>query len=124
MKTPGKKILDAINPGNWAKAGVKEAGEQVRAVVDETTYSSEEQAADTTTRQQNDMQSDSWLSKNVRPIAFLHFLVLFDLLIFTAIDVEPWAQDVIKTAFFSILMWYFGERAILKITREVKRARS
>jgi len=125
MKTPGifKTIKETINPAEWVKGGIKETGEQLRAGINENTYSQEESADQTTTRANNDMQSDSWLSKNVRPIAFLHFLVLLDLLIFGQIEVQPWATDIIKTSFWLILGWYFGERAVLKILREVRKSK-
>lgn len=123
MKKPAalKSVIDAVNPANWAKAGVKETGEQIRAGIDENTYSQEESAQTSTARQLNDMQSDSWLSKNVRPIAFLWFMILSTLLIFGQIKVEAWAQEFIKTCSYMILGWYFGERGIQKIIKEIKK---
>ena len=123
MKTPAilKHAKEIINPKEWVKGAAESIGGEVRKGIDENTYSQEESAQTSTARQLNDMQSDSWLSKNVRPIAFLWFMILASLLIFGQINVEAWAQEFIKTCSYMILGWYFGERGIQKIIKEIKK---
>lgn len=123
MKTPGflKQAVEALNPKEWVKGAAESIGGEVRAGIDENTYSQEESAANSNTRHALDMASDSIASKTVRPFAFYAFFTLIMILIFTSIKIEPWAQDLIKTSFYMILGWYFGERGIIKILREVKK---
>ena len=75
------------------------------------------------TRHQNDMKSDSWLSKNIRPlsVAFLTIstMVLAYLTIFILspehIDIiTPWL-DLLKTLLITIYAFYFGSRGIEKV---------
>lgn len=123
MKTPGflKQAKEIINPKEWVKGGIESIGGEVRKGIDENTYSPEESAENTNKRHAADMASDSPASKSVRPFAFYAFFVLFLLIVFTKIEVEPWAQDMIKTSFYMILGWYFGERGLIKVIREVKK---
>lgn len=52
-----------------------------------------------TERHKNDMLSDSWLSKNVRPIVVLNFTALIDYVILSAIHGRP-----IKEQFLGLIM--------------------
>ncbi len=72
-----------------------------------------------TERHQTDMNSDSWLSKNVRPMVLLSLIVLFLFLSF--FDGANWLQ--VPEGYISILknwgelafMFYFGSRGLEKI---------
>ena len=72
-----------------------------------------------TERHQTDMSSDSWLSKNVRPMVLIAIIVLFLFLSF--FDGANWLQ--VPEGYISILknwgelafMFYFGSRGLEKI---------
>jgi len=66
------------------------------------------------------MASDSWLSKNVRPITLIFMLVCTMLLIFIdagAIDftVEDKWTDLLQIVLITIVGSYFGGRSIEKL---------
>ena len=81
--------------------------------------------AELTKRHSNDMKSDSWLSKNIRPLALafltistvlLAYLTIFILEVEEAALVEPW------TALFTALLltvygFYFGSRGVEKVQK-------
>lgn len=84
---------------------------------------SEDYEAQLTDRQKNDMSSDSWLSKNVRPLALIYLLLLFTVIALTDGNVHlAIATFTIKAeyiaAFRSLLeyaaMFYFGGRTLEK----------
>lgn len=66
-----------------------------------------------TERHKNDMQSDSWLSKNIRPIVLVYLMGLFTLAFFNDVpqQVLQMLQDLLMTSF----MFYFGARTIEKV---------
>ena len=72
-----------------------------------------------TERHQTDMNSDSWLSKNVRPMVLIAIIILFLFLSF--FDGANWLQ--VPEGYISILknwgelafMFYFGSRGLEKI---------
>ena len=72
-----------------------------------------------TERQRIDMQSDSWLSKNVRPIVLLTIVFLFLLLSFSEgvgwLTVPDGYISVLKNWGELAFMFYFGSRGIEKI---------
>ena len=72
-----------------------------------------------TERQRIDMQSDSWLSKNVRPIVLLSIVFLFLLLSFCEgvgwLTVPDGYISVLKNWGELAFMFYFGSRGIEKI---------
>lgn len=76
-----------------------------------------------TTRQKNDMQSDSWLSKNIRPLllAFLTvatvvlaYLTIFILAPEKSALLTPWL-DLLKTLNVTAFTFYFGSRGFEKV---------
>ncbi len=72
-----------------------------------------------TRRHEIDMASDSWLSKNVRPmtliylICFLTILVLWDAAS-TSFTVDESYVTLLKTLLVSVFVFYFGGREIQK----------
>lgn len=82
-----------------------------------------------TERQKTDMASDSWLSKNVRPIVLmfltgsvmlLAYLSIFALPVNKAALVEPWI-DLVTTVMLAAYSFYFGGRTIEKFQTIRKR---
>tara|TARA_Y100000114_G_scaffold156494_1_gene183838 strand:- start:2322 stop:2771 length:450 start_codon:yes stop_codon:yes gene_type:complete len=72
-------------------------------------------------RWHSDMKSDSWLSKNTRPLALV-FLTLSSVLIMCVdsfhmqFDVDTAWVDLLKTLLVTVYVAYFGSRGAEKIT--------
>ena len=70
-------------------------------------------------RWQSDMQSDSWLSKNTRPMTLIFLTVAMVLLIFidsTGLDfsVDSGWVDLLKSLLITVYVAYFGSRGAEK----------
>lgn len=78
-----------------------------------------------TKRLQADAQSDSWLSKNVRPLTLITLLFLF--LLFSTLDafkvivISQQYIDLLGEMSLTALAFYFGSRGVEKITKTIKR---
>jgi hypothetical protein len=87
------------------------------------------QEKERTARLQADMQSDSWLSKNVRPMSLAYLLGLFTLLAmadsFEALNfnVAPMYIDLLQMLLVSVFGFYFVSRGVEKVAQAVKDAR-
>jgi len=68
-----------------------------------------------TKRQQNDMASDSWLSKNIRPLVMLYLLVLVTAIGFDWLAAKPDFVAMIKSFTEYGLMFYFAGRSVEKV---------
>lgn len=82
-------------------------------IVDDVNYSGEERAAILTERHKTDMSSDSWLSKNIRPMTLLFLLVCQASLIvgwFMGIPTEPFLAGQIGTLLFGAFSFYFNSK--------------
>tara|TARA_R110000782_G_scaffold178649_1_gene269467 strand:+ start:20 stop:460 length:441 start_codon:yes stop_codon:yes gene_type:complete len=72
-----------------------------------------------TKRWQYDMVSDSWLSKNTRPLALL--FLTFTTMVFIALDsstnmvIDKTWIDLLKTLLITVYVAYFGSRGIEKV---------
>ena len=76
-----------------------------------------------TTRHANDMKSDSWLSKNIRPLALIYILTMYSLLsISSGFDFEVTESYVELLGQWGMLImsFYFGGRSLEKISQIVK----
>jgi hypothetical protein len=96
------------------------------AVLNQTTtleqlYSAERLSVqqELTKRQQNDMTSDSWLSKNIRPLALVYLLLIVTLQGFKVMTLESNYLDMIQQFTTYALVFYFGGRTIEKVTATV-----
>ena len=68
-------------------------------------------------RQKLDMQSDSWLSKNIRPISLIHFVVVLDAIIllgYFGFTIPSAILTLVGTSVQLILGFYFGGRSLEK----------
>ena len=70
-------------------------------------------------RWQADMKSDSWLSKNTRPLTLVFLTIAMVLLIFidsTGLDfeVDPGWVDLLKSLLITVYVAYFGSRGAEK----------
>ena len=72
-----------------------------------------------TDRWKSDMNSDSWLSKNVRPMVLIFLVVSTVLMIFIDagtinFNVEPKWTDLLQLVLITVIGAYFGGRSIEK----------
>ena len=73
------------------------------------------------TRWTSDMKSDSWLSKNTRPLALIYLTFASTLLILVdsfhmQFDVDTAWIELLKTLLITVYVAYFGSRGAEKIT--------
>ena len=76
-----------------------------------------------TSRWTADMNSDSWLSKNVRPMVLIFLIVCTMLLIFIdagaiSIQVEEKWTDLLQLVLITVIGAYFGGRSIEKVKKK------
>jgi cation transport ATPase len=74
-----------------------------------------------TERHSNDMQSDSWMSKNIRPLALLYLMALYTLAFF--MDVPETVLEMLRDLLMTVFVFYFGARTIEKVTAMVKKGK-
>jgi len=75
-----------------------------------------------TARWQSDMNSDSWMSKNVRPLVLVFLIVCTMLLVFIdsgsiQFEVEEKWTDLLSLTLITVIGSYFGGRSIEKIKK-------
>jgi uncharacterized membrane protein (DUF106 family) len=115
----GMKILDKVipDPAQKAEAQAKLLEIQQQGRLAELQADSVE-AQELTKRQQSDMASDSWLSKNIRPMTLIAILAGY----FTFAMMSAFGMDTNKTYVELLGQWgmlimsfYFGGRTLEKI---------
>jgi len=65
------------------------------------------------------MTSDSWLSKNIRPMTLIYLMGLFTMAFVT--DVEVTVLQLLKELMMTVFVFYFGARGLEKIVGMVKK---
>ena len=75
-----------------------------------------------TERWKMDMQSDSWLSKNIRPLVLVFLVVATVLLIFIdagviAFEVKASWVDLLQLVLITVIGAYFGGRSLEKVKK-------
>ena len=75
-----------------------------------------------TERWKMDMQSDSWLSKNIRPLVLVFLVVSTVLMIFIdagfiAFNVEDKWTDLLQLVLITVIGAYFGGRSLEKVKK-------
>ena len=73
-------------------------------------------------RWESDMKSDSWLSKNTRPITLIYLTLASTILIIIdsfhmAFNVDSAWVELLKTLLITVYVAYFGSRGAEKITK-------
>jgi uncharacterized membrane protein (DUF106 family) len=115
----GMKILDKVIPDPVAKAEA-----QAKLVELQQQGRLAELAADTaeaqelTKRQEADMASDSWLSKNIRPMTLIAILVgyfVFAMMSAFDLDTNKTYVELLGQWGMLIMSFYFGGRTLEKI---------
>ena len=82
-----------------------------------------DQEANITDRWKADMNSDSWLSKNVRPLVLIFLVVSTVLMIFIDagtinFNVEAKWTDLLQLVLITVIGAYFGGRSIEKVRKK------
>ena len=75
-----------------------------------------------TERWRVDMNSDSWLSKNIRPLVLIFLVVSTVLMIFIdagmiAFEVESKWTDLLQLVLITVIGAYFGGRSLEKVKK-------
>jgi uncharacterized membrane protein (DUF106 family) len=115
----GEKVLDKVLPDPEAKnkAMAELAKIQAEGKLAELNADNVE-AQELTKRQEADMKSDSWLSKNIRPMTLIFILLIYTIFGFmSAWDLEvngPYVELLGQWGML-IMSFYFGGRTIEKI---------
>ena len=76
---------------------------------------------DISARWDSDMKSDSWLSKNTRPLTLIYLTLASTILIIIdsfhmMFDVDTAWVELLKTLLITVYVAYFGSRGAEKIT--------
>ena len=115
----GEKVLDKVMPDPEAKA---KAMFELKKMEQDGTLAQLNadniEAQEVTKRMQADMMSDSWLSKNIRPITLIFILTIYT--VFAAmsaanIDVHQPFVELLGQWGMLIMSFYFGGRTLEKI---------
>jgi hypothetical protein len=115
----GEKVLDKVMPDPEAKA---KAMLELKKMEQDGTLAQLNadniEAQEVTKRMQADMMSDSWLSKNIRPITLIFILTIYT--VFAAmsaanIDVHQPFVELLGQWGMLIMSFYFGGRTLEKI---------
>ena len=115
----GMKILDKVIPDPAAKAEAQakllELQQQGRLA---ELQADNVEAQELTKRQESDMASDSWLSKNIRPITLIAILVgyfVFAMMSAFDLDTNKTYVELLGQWGMLIMSFYFGGRTLEKI---------
>ena len=115
----GMKIIDKVIPDPKAKA---EAEAQIMAMANEAKKMELEadmkEAEELTKRQQADMASDSWLSKNIRPMTLIAILAgyfIFAMMSAFSLETNSKYVELLGQWGMLIMSFYFGGRTLEKI---------
>ena len=115
----GMKVLDKFfpDPEQKAKAQLELLQMQQNGELAKMQADMQEQG-ELTKRQENDMMSDSWLSKNIRPMTLIAILTgYFVFAMLSAFDIETNSKYVELLGQWGMLImsFYFGGRTLEKI---------
>jgi hypothetical protein len=115
----GEKVLDKVLPDPEAKnkamaelAKIQSEGRLAELQADNI------EAQELTKRQESDMKSDSWLSKNIRPMTLVFILITytaFGLMSAWDLEVNNNYVELLGQWGMLIMSFYFGGRTLEKI---------
>jgi len=106
-------IIDDLHTSKEEKL---EAAQKIKELVSNYEVEMEKTITD---RWKSDMASDSWMSKNVRPMVLIFLVVSTVLMIFIdagaiSFDVEPKWTDLLQLVLITVIGAYFGGRSLEK----------
>lgn len=109
-----RKGFDLFDRKYQSDAEKEQAKREFQADLEQRIQSAwESEQANLTARHANDMKSDSWLSKNVRPLALVYLMALFTLAFFT--DVNESVLSMLQDLLMTVFIFYFGARSLEKV---------
>jgi len=87
----------------------------MNAIATEALVSLEQQV---TERHKNDMASDSWLSKNIRPLLMIYLMFLFTIFatISASLTIDTVYVEILKEMLMAAFGFYFAGRTLEKVT--------
>tara|TARA_Y100001938_G_scaffold144491_1_gene219135 strand:- start:260 stop:652 length:393 start_codon:yes stop_codon:yes gene_type:complete len=114
-----KNVGGVIDNLHTSKEEKLEAEKQIKDMI--MGYEAEMQKQ-VTERWKVDMQSDSWLSKNVRPMTLIFLIVCTVLLIFIdagvlSFEVKSSWVDLLQLVLITVIGAYFGGRSLEKVKK-------
>ena len=119
----GGKLIDKLIPDPEAKAKAQmelakmaQDGELAKMANDTDLYKTEQN--NLTDRLKADMSSDSWLSKNIRPMTLVYILVAYLLLAVldaSVLDIADAFVELLGQWGMLVMSFYFGGRTLEKI---------
>jgi hypothetical protein len=119
----GGKLIDKLIPDPEAKAKAQleltklaQDGELAKMANDSKMYEVEQ--TNLTQRMQADMASDSWLSKNIRPMTLIYILVSYLVLAIldaALVDIADSFVELLGQWGMLVMSFYFGGRTLEKI---------
>ena len=125
----GGKILDRVLPDPAAAATAKaellkmeQEGELAKMANETKLYETEQN--NLTARVQADMSSDSWLSKNIRPMTLIFLLVAYSGFAIASIfeyETRGAYVELLGQWGMLVMSFYFGGRTMEKIADRVKK---
>jgi hypothetical protein len=119
----GGKLIDKLIPDPEAKAKAQldlakmaQDGELAKMANETDLYKTEQN--NLTDRLKSDMSSDSWLSKNIRPMTLVYILVAYLLLAVldaSVLDIADSFVELLGQWGMLVMSFYFGGRTLEKI---------
>ena len=109
-------VIDDLHTSEEEKL---EAAQKVKELVSNYEVEMEKQITD---RWKSDMTSDSWLSKNVRPLVLVFLVITTVLMIFIdagmiSFEVEAKWTDLLQLVLITVIGAYFGGRSLEKVKK-------
>ena len=115
----GEKVLDKVLPDPAAKAAALAELEKIKSEGRLAELNADNiEAQELTKRQEADMKSDSWLSKNIRPMTLIFILITYtSFAMMSAWDLEVNNNyvELLGSWGMLIMSFYFGGRTLEKI---------
>jgi len=114
-----KGVGGVIDNLTTSKEEKLEAEQKIKELISSYEVEMEKQI---TSRWDSDMKSDSWLSKNVRPMTLIFLVVSTVLMIFIDAGtinfvVEPKWTDLLQLVLITVIGAYFGGRSFEKVKK-------
>ena len=114
-----KSVGGVIDNLTTSKEEKLEAERKVKELISNYEVEMEKQI---TSRWESDMKSDSWLSKNVRPMVLVFLVVSTVLMIFIdagaiSFNVEDKWTDLLQLVLITVIGAYFGGRSFEKVKK-------
>ena len=114
-----KSVGGVVDNLTTSKEEKLEAEKKIKELVSNYEVEMEKQITD---RWKSDMASDSWLSKNVRPLVLVFLVITTVLMIFIdagfiAFNVEDKWTDLLQLVLITVIGAYFGGRSLEKVKK-------